>query len=307
MPSSLRTYRIQAVSEMTGVATATLRAWERRYGVPNPSRTEMAYRLYSEDDVGRIKQMLELTGQGLAPAQAAKVVLEHEAASEPEVPAESSDDFSIVRTRLLKGVLDSDPQAVANTIAYALAITSAAQAVDRVFEPVLHDVGDRWQRGEIGIAQEHMLASALTSALGSIVTLMSPAPGFGHILLACADEELHALPLLVLGVHLSTMGARCTMLGQRTPPEAVAHAVKTMQPDAVGLSVTAVPPSAPTALFRNYAKACGDVPWGVGGALVEKYRKEITAPGGIVFSGRGDAAARELAALARGRTKAKSG
>ena len=63
-------YRIQAVSEMTGIPSATLRAWERRYGVPNPSRTNSSYRLYSHDDVAKIKLIKELCDQGLAPSDA---------------------------------------------------------------------------------------------------------------------------------------------------------------------------------------------------------------------------------------------
>ena len=51
-------YRIRAVAELTGVSTATLRAWERRYGVPTPSRTASAYRLYGDEDVALVASHL---------------------------------------------------------------------------------------------------------------------------------------------------------------------------------------------------------------------------------------------------------
>ena len=66
-------YRIQAVAEMTGIPAATLRAWERRYGVPSPMRTESADRLYSDSDIDVIRKLRELTENGMAPAEAARV------------------------------------------------------------------------------------------------------------------------------------------------------------------------------------------------------------------------------------------
>ena len=67
-------YRIRAVADLTGVSTATLRAWERRYGVPTPSRTASAYRLYGDDDVALVSQMRDLVESGVAPAEAARVL-----------------------------------------------------------------------------------------------------------------------------------------------------------------------------------------------------------------------------------------
>ena len=65
------TYRIHTVAEMTGVNPVTLRAWERRYGVPQPIRTPSAYRLYSDHDVQQIRRMLQLSESGLAASEAA--------------------------------------------------------------------------------------------------------------------------------------------------------------------------------------------------------------------------------------------
>ena len=67
-------YRIQAVSKLTGVPPATLRAWERRYGFPSPERTESSYRLYSNTQVRLIKQLKALCQQGLAPSEAVKLL-----------------------------------------------------------------------------------------------------------------------------------------------------------------------------------------------------------------------------------------
>ena len=70
-------YRIQTVSQMTGISTATLRAWERRYGIPKPVRGESSsYRLYSEDEVSMLKKLKTLCDQGLAPSEAIPLLSE---------------------------------------------------------------------------------------------------------------------------------------------------------------------------------------------------------------------------------------
>lgn len=68
-------YRIKAVAQRTSVSTATLRAWERRYGMPVPSRGNARYRLYCEADVAAIVAMRDLVRSGIAPADAAPIVL----------------------------------------------------------------------------------------------------------------------------------------------------------------------------------------------------------------------------------------
>lgn len=68
-------FRINVVAETTGIPEATLRAWERRYQVPKPSRTPSGYRLYSQDDVAQVKRMRELCDAGISPADAAKEIL----------------------------------------------------------------------------------------------------------------------------------------------------------------------------------------------------------------------------------------
>jgi acyl-CoA hydrolase len=68
-------FRINRVAETTGIPEATLRAWERRYHVPKPSRTASGYRLYSQDDVAQVRKMRELCEAGISPADAAKEIL----------------------------------------------------------------------------------------------------------------------------------------------------------------------------------------------------------------------------------------
>ena len=73
--------RIGELARRTGVASELLRAWERRYGLLAPERTEGGYRLYSDDDVRQVRRMRELLASGLSAAEAAR-----QAAVEPRAP-----------------------------------------------------------------------------------------------------------------------------------------------------------------------------------------------------------------------------
>jgi len=95
-------YRINVVAQKTGISSATLRAWERRYGIPVPRRTESSYRVYSDDDVALIQRLRALCDDGMSPSEAAKVVLsEHE---QPVVIGDLDtprDPYERIRSRIL--------------------------------------------------------------------------------------------------------------------------------------------------------------------------------------------------------------
>ena len=63
-------YNIKAVVEATGLAAATFRAWERRYGTLTPGRTEGGYRLYSASDIATLQWLKQRVGEGLSISQA---------------------------------------------------------------------------------------------------------------------------------------------------------------------------------------------------------------------------------------------
>ena len=59
------TYNLKAVVQETGLKPDTLRAWERRYGLPEPRRTESGHRLYSQNDINLLKWLIARQEEGL--------------------------------------------------------------------------------------------------------------------------------------------------------------------------------------------------------------------------------------------------
>jgi DNA-binding transcriptional MerR regulator/methylmalonyl-CoA mutase cobalamin-binding subunit len=276
-------YRIHAVEEITGVPAATLRAWERRYGVPVPARTSSAYRVYSDDDIAIIRRMVELCESGIAPSEAARVALDERIESDPAPPQANEDAFAPLREQLLRAVEAFDPRGLERELERAAASAPAATIVDEVLRPVLLEVGERWHAGTITVAQEHLASEAIGTILRRMITLAQPEGDARQVVLAGFADEEHAFPLQMLAVHLATWGYRAVLLGTRTPPAAVRQAVDELAPVLVCLSCTLAPsPHRARELVDAYADAVGETPWMVGGAAAVGLQRFVEARGGTV-------------------------
>ncbi len=283
LPINAAPLRIQAVAAATGVLATTLRAWERRYGVPAPSRTAAAYRLYEPDDVAEIERMRDLVSAGSKPAQAAEVVVrEREERRGGARAPDAETSRQLVIERILGAMARMDPDALDRELSVAAEMDDAA-AFDRVVGPALVRVGELWRAGEISMAHEHFISDRVATYLHSRLRIATPSEVRGRVVLACFPDEDHVLALLAVALRFAVWGYRPTVLGPRTPPSALGDAVRLVGPDLVGLSVTIAPERRRArALIAAYARAIGDVPWIVGGAGVAPLAPAIAAAGGVV-------------------------
>jgi DNA-binding transcriptional MerR regulator len=282
----LSLYRIRTVSELTGVSSATLRAWERRYGIPSPSRTSSAYRLYSEDDVALIMKMRDLVKGGMAPAEAGKHLLTepkdgvaHPVANGAPI---DTDPFTAACDRIVEATRRFDPDTLEDEVSKTLTLGPAVSIFERTIGPAMTRIGDMWHAGVITVAQEHLASNVLGGTLIHLLRLAQPADTTRRIALACFADEDHVLGLYGVGLRFTSWGYRTLMLGARTPPPAIARVVDSLAPDVVGLSVS-IPPPPPRAreLVDAYADACRTTAWVVGGEGAEGMRTWIEDRGGI--------------------------
>jgi len=274
-------YRIRAVADLTGVSTATLRAWERRYGVPAPARTASAYRLYGDDDVALIAQMRDLVESGVAPAEAARALRER-AAGMGDAPADV-DAYRLAADRIVDAALRFDVEAIREEVTRSLALGPAIAIFDRALTPALVRVGDLWHQGQLTVAQEHILSNVLLGRVNQLLELIQPVDASRRVVLACFEEEDHVLGLYGAGLHFAAWGYRSVFLGARTPPDAIARVVSTLDIDAVALSTTITPPNARgRSLVDAYADACRHVPLLIGGQGAEPLRRFVEARGAIM-------------------------
>lgn len=259
--------RIGELSRRTGVSVDLLRAWEKRYGLLEPSRSGGGFRLYSDADVERIESMQHHLDAGLAAAEAARRTLRS------TVPERSAGVVEPAKDELAAALARFDDAAAHAVLDRLLATLGVDAVLAQVVLPYLRELGEAWERGEASIAQEHF-ASALIRG-----RLLGLARGWGqgsgpHALLACPPGELHDLGLIAFGLALRAHGWRITYLGQDTPLEAVTEQAKRLSPHAVVLAFTRPEEVRPAQLAR-LAKA---VPtWLAGAGASEQLAKKAGA------------------------------
>ena len=250
--------RIGELSRRVGVTPEVLRAWERRYGVLSPNRTNGGFRLYSEDDERRIRRMLQHLEQGLSAAEAARL-----ARAEPPAqldPAAGTDDRSRAPTtaalgeqlrRALDGFADAGAHSVLDRLLGSYPLESVLR--DAVL-PYLHELGERWARAEVSVAQEHFASALLRGRLLALARDWGRGRG-PHALLACVPGDQHDLGLICFGLALRAHGWRITYLGADTPLATLLETADLLQPALVVVSA-AIPELAQSALGGLRELAC---------------------------------------------------
>lgn len=270
MESESAMVRIGELSRRLGVSTHVLRAWERRYQVLSPERSQGGYRLYSEADEQRIRVMQAHLARGLSAAEAARAAL-REAPRPPWSP----------------GPLDPSAAALAHALE-TFDEPSAQAALDRllseftpetvlrdVLMPYLHELGERWDRGEITVAQEHFASNVIRTRLATLGRGWGRGQG-PQALLACAPGELHDIPLLAFGVVLFRYGWRVAYLGAATPMPDLLHTAAAAPPQLVTIST--VDPALLAGLEPELRELASVAPLALGGAgATEATAREVGA------------------------------
>ena len=247
-------YTIATVAQRTGLSVHTLRAWERRYGVPTPSRSDGRYRLYGPADLDLIRRMQSFIAEGGSPLEAAR----RARAGEATVPAGEADPATM-RADLLSAFRAMDGEAVQTILGRALAALGVIGLIDEIVTPALHSVGELWASGLIGIDVEHFASQAVRSRLGGLAAAMEPGRG-RRALLLCPAGERHDLALVALSLRLTRAGWETTLLGADLPlPDCIA-AVTRHPPDLVGVSCS--DPRALTSALRTATALRGATPAG---------------------------------------------
>jgi DNA-binding transcriptional MerR regulator len=242
---------IGAAAHRLGVAAETLRSWERRYGLgPRPAPPPGAHRRYSPADMARLERFCRLVGAGVASAEAAAVVLAGEADADDGAPAAAPGErrrgggavLPVGRAGgdsargLARCAIRMDAPGVIELLDAAIARDGAVAAWQDTIQPALLAVGRKWSetRGRY-VEVEHLLSWCVSVSLHRV---RPPGPGQDpapepvrrRVLLACAPDEGHSLPLEVLHAALVERRVPACLLGAAVPADALAAAVRRVDP-----------------------------------------------------------------------------
>lgn len=240
-------FRIQAVANATGISEHALRVWERRYGEMASQRSPAGYRLYSEDDVARIRVIKELLDHGHAIGEIATLAVRDlerlrdrtKGAPAPALPQPIAD---VARKRFLDAIAAMDPDEAQRVAASATVAFPTYELITTVIGPVLRELGDRWENGEFSIAQEHAASAVIRHQLGELLRMARPSESAPTVVATTPEGELHEFGAMLAAVAATTVGARVVYLGPNTPAEDLASAAIAAKAKAVVLSIVALEP-----------------------------------------------------------------
>ncbi|MEH1012499.1 MerR family transcriptional regulator [Micromonospora sp. CPCC 206060] len=238
-----------AVARRLGVAVTTLRTWHQRYGLGPSEHVPGHHRRYAPSDLARLEIMRRLTAQGVPPAEAARwarrapEVSTTEPLAVPERPRVSTSrdggGFTLPVGRagpaargLARAAMRLDSAAMCESIEAAIATDGVIATWDGMLRPVLAAIGERHAATAGLIEVEHLVSRCVSEAFARAAR-RNQAAGPPRILLSCADEEQHSLPLEALGAALAEAGVTYRMLGARVPVEALTEAISRTGPAAV--------------------------------------------------------------------------
>lgn len=239
-------WSVAVVARQLGVAPPTLRTWARRYGLGPSGHASGAHRRYSAADVERLLAVRRLIFDGVAPGDAARLVLAGHAAALPPEAAPAGPAVTDVPTAraaaltgpsaatrgLARAAIALDSVSVTAALADAVREYGVIDAWERLMRPVLAAAGRRWARTGEGVDVEHLLSECAVGVLRAVP--LSPERRQGRpVLLACMETDQHSLPLHALAAALAEQGVATHLLGAAVPTPAIISAVRRTGPSAV--------------------------------------------------------------------------
>ncbi len=270
-------FSISAVSEQTGVNPVTLRAWERRYGLIQPARSESGRRLYTQQDVALIKEVLELLGQGVAVSRVKEALA---LAERDRVEGDGvKSPLVAYQQRMLEGVSGFDEALLESTYNEALSLFSADLVTTELFLPVFEALGARWNNNPIGVAEEHFFSVFIRNKLGARFhhrNLQNEGP---RLVAACLPGEQHEFGLLLFSLMAHARGYRIVLLGANVPLLQLPGVADRTNADAIILSGSVPVDDGDLEMALQELSTVTRVPVFAGGSYAQLMRDQLVKKG----------------------------
>ena len=232
----LPVYNIKAVANLVGLLPVTLRAWERRYGLPLPHRGDQGYRMYSEYDLRILNWLKTQLDGGLSISRAVEYLNELRAAGkDPALEQPTIQTQPSVSTQNLAGLFQQalehfNDQHAAEILRRSFSIYSVDTVLLDIIQPTLVKLGEAWHRGELPITVEHFATQFCLQHLNSLISSSAQPNRQGVIVAACAPGETHEIGLLSLVVMLRWRGWDVKYLGPNLTLDRLAEALTPLHP-----------------------------------------------------------------------------
>lgn len=266
-------FPIRTVSDITGVNSVTLRAWERRYGLIKPHRTDKGHRLYTQEDIELIQQVLELIDEGIPISRIRAVVEQTKTASFANT--DEVDNWQPYIDAVIDAITQFNEIAIERIYNEVLSIYPVDIVTRKLIVPLLKTLGERWESKQGNVAEEHFFGVYLRNKLGARFHHRQQHYNGPKLVAACLPNEQHEIGLLLFALTAHERGFQVILLGGNMPIEELAIVVKKTRADAVVLSGSV--PIADNQIFTKIKQLISDIeiPVFIGGKTATRYQTEL--------------------------------
>ncbi|WP_165840095.1 MerR family transcriptional regulator [Motiliproteus coralliicola] len=231
---------IDEVARDSGLGKDTLRVWEKRYGFPDPSRSDNGERSYPAEQVQRLRLICRLINQGRRPGAVVPLhpeQLEVIAREAQQTASQETDPQVEALVALLQaGKTDQFRQELALRVEQQ----GPQDFIHQTAEPLLRLTGTAWADGQIPIYLEHYITQQLTTSINlALSQVAAPATGL-RILLTTLPGEPHGMGIMMVELLLRLQGVETINIGLETPIDQLQDACQLLQPHAIALSFSAI-------------------------------------------------------------------
>jgi len=235
-----RLWPMGAVTRRTGIGEHTLRAWERRFGFPQPVRLPSGHRRFAADQVRHLLLIAEALRRGYRAGDVVPLPVERveELLRESGRLDEGSELAPDWMQRILEAGRQYDREGVAKELRHAAATLGLARFLRERVDPILVEVGRAWARGDLQIRHEHFISEVVEDTLRGLRRSLGSPEGVRPVVLASMPGELHRLGLQIAGLVIAAAGRAEAILGDNTPVEEIVETAVALDAAAVGLSLS---------------------------------------------------------------------
>lgn len=253
-------YTIKRAASQVGISATTLRAWERRYRIVSPSRSEAGYRLYSDDDVRILSSMARLVADGWTPSLAAEEARQRSAALRQDAAVSQiaavaqigSAASTELQAAMLECAAELDSGRLTETLDRMFALGSYELVVDQHLLPAMVALGESWASGRVSVAGEHLVAYAVLRRLAAAYEAAALYSGSRRVLVGLPPGARHEIGALAFAVAARRRGIAIDYLGADLPVADWVGAVR--EPDTAAI-VLAIPTPADLPATREVIAA----------------------------------------------------
>jgi methanogenic corrinoid protein MtbC1 len=242
-------FNIKVVSQKTGIQAVTIRAWERRYQLLEPERADNGYRLYSERDIAILNWIKKQVDSGISISSAASdfsKAVQNEKWPEAIItdkgalPSKknTNQDMKTITLQITTALIRINERMAVDILEESLGEVNLIQLCESILIPVLVEIGDRWERGDIGVAVEHFASQLIQGKIQAIYHSLPLHSGGPKILVGCAPDELHEIGSLMFATLLRDAGYRVEYLGPDIPLDDLALYADEENPRMLVISAT---------------------------------------------------------------------